>query len=145
MPRAEALRGSRIYKRAPAPTKTYYEVLGLDPRCSRSEIRRSYQKIALESHFDKLVALSLSDEAKAQADALFIAANAAQEILLDEVSRKAYDFSLALKGLALCDRFGNTEAWVEDCDNGSDAQTVSIEQEERTYAKVYQGMHAGLS
>ena len=94
-------------KVAPAPAKTHYEVLGLDPRCSTAEIKKSYQKIALENHSDKLIALNLSDEAKAQASALFIAASAAQEVLLDAASRKVYDVGLALKGIALGDRFGS--------------------------------------
>jgi DnaJ-class molecular chaperone len=133
-------------KVAQAPVQTHYEVLGLDPRCSTAEIKKAYQKIALENHTDKLVALDLSDDAKETATALFIAANAAQEVLLDEASRKTYDLSLALKGIALGDRFGNTEAWVESDDESDDNPSEEDEEEEeKTYAKVYQGTHAGLS
>jgi len=127
---------------APAPAKSHYEVLGLNHRASTAEVKKAYQQIALDNHSDRLIALKLNDEAKAQADTLFIAANLAQEVLLDESLRKKYDHSLAMKGVAFGDRFGNTEAYVEDDEVSEDESEE--EEEERVYAKVYQSSHAGL-
>lgn len=134
---------ARKTAQAPAPVKTHYEVFGLDHRASTAEVKEAYQKIALENHSDRLIALKLDDEGKAQADTLFIAANMAQEVLLDESLREKYDHSLAMKGVAFGDLFRNTEAYVEDDEVSEDESEE--QEEERVYAKVYQGSHAGLN
>jgi DnaJ-class molecular chaperone len=90
----------RTGKTAAAPAKTHCEALGLDPRCTVLEFKKAHQKIAPRwYHSGRLVVLGLDKNAKVTANALFVAENAAQETLLDEVARKRYDVALATNGL----------------------------------------------
>jgi DnaJ-class molecular chaperone len=124
--------------------KTHYDVLGLDHRYTALKIKKAYKTIALDYHSDRLVALSFDDDAKAAANSLFVAANAAQETLLHKAARTECDFGPAINGLACGDCFCSIGLWV-DGDGESDTEDDSDEEEEHTYAKGYQGTHAGLS
>ncbi|XP_066302744.1 dnaJ homolog subfamily C member 1-like [Branchiostoma lanceolatum] len=67
--------------------KNFYEVLGLDQSASMSDIRRSYRKLALQMHPDKVKGEGSAEDAEEQFRKLV----AVSEVLRDEEMRKKYD------------------------------------------------------
>lgn len=86
-------RSKRRWKALPAPeekpskTQTHYQVLGVPQNASSREILRSYRRLALKWHPDRC-----KDK---DATETFQLVKEAQEVLLDESKRKAYDLSLS--------------------------------------------------
>lgn len=68
--------------------KDYYEVLQVPRGATDAQIKRSYRKLALQYHPDKVTG---SDEEKANAAKLFAEINNAYEALSDEEKRRIYD------------------------------------------------------
>lgn len=64
-----------------------YEVLGVAPGASQTEIKKAYRKLALQHHPDKVADEVLREESEIK----FKEITAAYEILSDEDSRKKYD------------------------------------------------------
>ncbi|XP_078702755.1 dnaJ homolog subfamily C member 1-like [Branchiostoma floridae x Branchiostoma belcheri] len=67
--------------------QNFYEVLGLDQSASMSDIRRSYRKLALQMHPDKVKGEGSAEDAEEQFRKLV----AVSEVLRDENMRKKYD------------------------------------------------------
>ena len=63
--------------------KDYYDILGVKPDASGTEIKAAYRKLARKYHPDK--------NKDAGAEEKFKAANEAQEVLMDAEKRRAYD------------------------------------------------------
>ena len=66
-----------------------YEVLGLTSECSAAEIKSAYRKLALKYHPDKHA--DGSEEARAEAEAVFQQVNLAHTLLSDPGKRRMYD------------------------------------------------------
>jgi curved DNA-binding protein CbpA len=64
----------------------HYDVLGVSPEATASEIRKAYRVAALKNHPDKH-----PPEARKEAERRFIAVAAAYEVLSDERKRASYD------------------------------------------------------
>ena len=65
----------------------FYEILGVERAASQDEIRRSFRKLAMEHHPDRV-----TDEArKASAETQFKRIAAAYEVLSDPEKRAKYD------------------------------------------------------
>ena len=73
----------------PERDNQYYELLGVDRRCSQTEIKKAYRKISLEMHPDKRrqrgIPVTQEDRER------FIRAKEAYEVLSDPKRRKVYD------------------------------------------------------
>ena len=73
----------------PERDNQYYELLGVDRRCSQTEIKKAYRKISLEMHPDKRrqrgIPVMQEDRER------FIRAKEAYEVLSDPKRRKVYD------------------------------------------------------
>ncbi|XP_035688894.1 dnaJ homolog subfamily C member 1-like [Branchiostoma floridae] len=67
--------------------QNFYEVLGLDQSASMSDIRRSYRKLALQMHPDKVKGEGSAEDAEERFRKLV----AVSEVLRDEDMRKKYD------------------------------------------------------
>jgi len=63
---------------------SYYEILGLDPKCTQAQIKKAYYTRARECHPDK-------NPDNPEAEAMFKAVSEAYSILIDEDKRRAYD------------------------------------------------------
>ncbi|KAH8921460.1 DnaJ-domain-containing protein [Atractiella rhizophila] len=76
-----------------------YDTLSLQPSCSASDIRRSYLKLALKYHPDKVshshssasLSPSKKQKEKEEAEEKFKSISRAYEVLSDEQTRKVYD------------------------------------------------------
>jgi len=68
-----------------APTKDYYEVLGVSRGSAEADIKRAYKKMALKWHPDK------NPEQKELAQQEFISVQQAYEVLSDPAKRRRYD------------------------------------------------------
>ena len=64
--------------------RDYYEVLGLDRKASKDDIKKSYRKLAMKYHPDK-------NAGDANAEAKFKEASEAAEVLLSDEKRQAYN------------------------------------------------------
>lgn len=67
-----------------APSRDYYDVLGVSRSAAPEEIKRAFRKIALESHPDR-------NPGDAEAEARFKEASEAYAVLSDDERRKRYD------------------------------------------------------
>ena len=63
--------------------KNYYEILGLEEKCSKEQIKKAYHKTALKYHPDK----------NKDTEHLFKDAVEAYEVLYDDRKRRKYDLS----------------------------------------------------
>ena len=63
--------------------RDYYEILGVDKKASKSEIKSAYRKMALKYHPDK--------NKEAGAEGKFKEINEAYQILSDDQKRQTYD------------------------------------------------------
>lgn len=63
-----------------------YEILELDPNCSKKDIKKAYRNVALKYHPDKL-----GKKATGEDNNKFIEAQEAYEILYDDEKREKYD------------------------------------------------------
>lgn len=81
-------------------SKTYYDVLGVPQTASLQDIKKSYRKLALQYHPDKVAAGGGAvDEAKVkEAEAKFHKIGEAYEVLSDETTRQDYDRMLQYSG-----------------------------------------------
>jgi hypothetical protein len=71
-----------------AKDERHYEILGVDPSASMAEIRRSYLRLARESHPDRHAG---SETARLEAEQRMRRINAAWAVLGDVDERSAYD------------------------------------------------------
>jgi curved DNA-binding protein CbpA len=83
----------------------YYEVLGLSRNASEKEIKKSYRKLALQYHPDKIK----EEKDKEEAEKVFVAVNEAYAVLSDEEKKKIYD-RYGKQGLEVHERGGDPEA-----------------------------------
>ena len=72
-----------------AEKRDYYEVLGVGKSATDSEIKQAYRKLALQYHPDKWT--NASEAEKKAAEAKFIEATEAYDVLRDPEKRKKYD------------------------------------------------------
>src|SRR6185437_8572049 len=91
MTRYDDRRGAGVAKGNCAPPmefKDYYQILGVPPTASQSDIRKAYRKLARQHHPDV-------NPGNAQAEAKFREINEANEVLSDPEKRKTYDEAAA--------------------------------------------------
>lgn len=74
-------------------TKTHYDILGLEPDAKLSDIKKSYRKLALLYHPDRV-----PPEKKEESTIKFREVSEAYEVLSDESKRAEYDRSLKYGG-----------------------------------------------
>lgn len=87
MTRYDDRRGAGVAKGNCAPPmefKDYYQILGVPPTASQSDIRKAYRKLARQHHPDV-------NPGNAQAEAKFREINEANEVLSDPEKRTLYD------------------------------------------------------
>jgi curved DNA-binding protein CbpA len=83
----------------------YYEVLGISRNASEKDIKKSYRKLALQYHPDKVK----EEKDKEEAEKVFVAVNEAYAVLSDEEKKKIYD-KYGKQGLEVHERGGDPEA-----------------------------------
>lgn len=66
--------------------KDYYEVLGVDRGASREEIKKAFRRLALRYHPDR------NPQNQKQSEEQFKEINEAYQVLIDESSRREYDY-----------------------------------------------------
>jgi hypothetical protein len=76
------------WSRSSTPKSTYYDLLGVTPKASENEIKKSYRELAKKYHPDK-------NKDKPDAQAKFIEISNAYETLSDSLKRREYDLSLS--------------------------------------------------
>lgn len=76
--------------------ESLYEVLGVEPTASAEEVRKTYRKLVLKCHPDKV----RDEAAKPAAEKRFQAIVTAYEVLSDTVKRSEYDKRARLNGAA---------------------------------------------
>lgn len=69
----------------------YYQVLGVDKKASKAEIKSAYQKIAMKNHPDMVKNKPWPQAQKDEAIAKFKVATEAEGVLTDDAKRTAYD------------------------------------------------------
>ena len=74
-------------------TKDLYLILGCTQTCTSQQLKKSYRKLALQLHPDKVMS-SASEESKEMAKSVFIELQSAYEVLSDPEKRLQYDLSL---------------------------------------------------
>jgi curved DNA-binding protein CbpA len=67
--------------------KNYYDLLGIPPTASQADIKQAYRRLSVKFHPDK-------NEGDTYFSEMFKQINEAQEILLDETKRQAYNAKL---------------------------------------------------
>jgi len=72
---------------------TYYDVLGLDPKCELKDIKKAYRKLALKYHPDRVPA-----DKKDESTIKFREVSEAYEVLSDKDQRASYDRTLRYGG-----------------------------------------------
>lgn len=83
----------------------YYEVLGLSKNASEKDIKKSYRKLALQYHPDKVK----EEKDKEESEKIFVAVNEAYAVLSDDEKKKIYD-KYGKQGLEVHERGGDPEA-----------------------------------
>lgn len=78
--------------KANAPTRTYYEILGVKSTASDTDIKKAYRKLALKEHPDKV-----PPEQRDQATKNFQEISSAYETLSDPDKRRSYDEKLQME------------------------------------------------
>jgi len=71
--------------------ETHYEVLGVDPKCRLSDIKRAYKRLALQHYPDRV-----EPENRAESKVRFERITEAYEVLSDSAKRPEYDKTLGL-------------------------------------------------
>jgi DnaJ-class molecular chaperone len=76
---------------------TYYDVLDVPSNASSSDVRKSYRRLALDYHPDKVSQFNanVTDERRAEVEEFFLRIQLAYEILGDTERRLKYDLSLS--------------------------------------------------
>ncbi len=92
--------------------KDYYDILGVKPDASETEIKAAYRKLARKYHPDK--------NKDAGAEEKFKAANEAQEVLMDAEKRRAYD-QLRAGGYRQGEQFRPPPGWHGQGHGSADA------------------------
>lgn len=69
--------------------KSYYEILGVDKNASEDDIKKSYRKLALKYHPDRLV--NKSEEEKKEAESKFKEITEAYDVLSNPEKKRKYD------------------------------------------------------
>ena len=92
--------------------KDYYDILGVKPDASGTEIKAAYRKLARKYHPDK--------NKDAGAEEKFKAANEAQEVLMDAEKRRAYD-QLRAGGYRQGEQFRPPPGWHGQGHGSADA------------------------
>ncbi|KAF2660898.1 DnaJ-domain-containing protein [Lophiostoma macrostomum CBS 122681] len=149
----------RQKKGSTAPTQTHYQALGVPPTATDAEIKKAWKSLTLIHHPDKLTGLNLTPIQRESHKLKFQAAKDAYEILLDAPKRKQYDLELAMKGIVLGDRLGNSEPMSKEdedlffgtgtshaaaYDSDGDEEDTDDESQHNN-AQLYQSSVAGLS
>ena len=77
--------------------KTYYDVLDIPSNASSSDVRKSYRRLALDYHPDKVsqINTNFTEERRAEVEDFFLKIQLAYEILGDTERRLKYDLSLS--------------------------------------------------
>jgi curved DNA-binding protein CbpA len=147
----------RAKKGSPVPTLNHYQALDVPPTATDADIKKAWKSLTLLHHPDKLTGLNLTDAQHATHKLKFQAAKDAYETLLDASKRKQYDLELAMKGVMLGDRLGNTEPMSKEneelffgtgtshsprCDSDDEDEDGNST---HNYPQVYQSSVAGLS
>lgn len=83
----------------------YYEVLGVPKFASDKDIKKSYRKLALKYHPDKVK----DEKDKEEAEKIFVAVNEAYGVLSDEEKKQIYD-KYGKQGLEVHERGGDPQA-----------------------------------
>ena len=92
--------------------KDYYDILGVKPDASETEIKAAYRKLARKYHPDK--------NKDAGAEEKFKAANEAQEVLMDAEKRRSYD-QLRAGGYRQGEQFRPPPGWHGQGHGSADA------------------------
>lgn len=95
-PQAEAFREEMLAKHATAHRVTYYELLEVSPTSTPEDVRSGYLKLAKKLHPDYRAGLKIPDP-EGLFDDLFLAVEAAYEVLSNKNERRRYDSSLEMR------------------------------------------------
>jgi len=95
-PQAQALLDEMLAKHATAHRVTYYELLEIQPTASPEEVRSGYLMLAKRLHPDYRAGLKIPDP-DGLFDDLFLAVEAAYEILSSKQERRRYDSGLEMR------------------------------------------------
>jgi len=91
--------------------RTFYEVLGLDPKASANDVKAAYMKLVRKWHPDAISGTALADDTatRAKVDALFKQLQEAHATLSDQGSRNSYDqHELARQGASASSTAGGS-------------------------------------
>ena len=84
-----------------------YSILGVSESCSGDDIKKSYRKLVLEKHPDKLKSLPQVEQDKCRNE--FLQIQEAFEVLMDDKKRRMYDSSLPFDDSIPSEKDVNTE------------------------------------
>lgn len=84
-----------------------YTILGVSESCSGDDIKKSYRKLVLEKHPDKLKSLPQAEQDKCRNE--FLQIQEAFEVLMDDKKRRMYDSSLPFDDSVPSEKDVNTE------------------------------------
>jgi len=84
-----------VWRTTQLDEKTYYEILGVTPSATRTEIVDGYDKLSLRFHPDRITALAEREDMKALCDTLYLHVTEAYQTLSDATHRKKYDKLMA--------------------------------------------------
>lgn len=91
------LRSKRMYSTKKGSHENHYRNLNLGPNAKLREIKRSFKKLSMKLHPDKLQSQKLSEEDMERKKEDYLRIKRSYEVLCDPAARRAYDRTLAVE------------------------------------------------